>query len=84
MKLEPRECETREVGPVTKLTGVTTNPDPLGVGGSVTIEDEEHEPSWRTDTSVRGSDDGASGAIALECGEDVARAHGVTVGARGS
>jgi hypothetical protein len=77
--LHSREGEVRERRPISELSGVAADADPLGVRRGRTVEDPKLMPSRRRDVRVRRGGNCAGVTRARELGEDSAHAHGVTV-----
>ena len=77
---EGADAGAREVGegrPVTELTGIAADADPVRVRGRRAVEDEDLVPARRGDERVRGRDDRARRSRARELGEERAHVHRV-------
>lgn len=82
--LNSRRVEGSFLWPVAKFGRVSSDADPLGVGGRGTVKDEQHVPTGRGDIDIGRCLNGTVIARARHLGEDDTSSHQVTMGAGGS
>lgn len=80
--LYTRECEIRKSGPVTKLCGITANPNKHPMRGGRTIKNKQLMPAWWRYLRVGWCSYSADVTIARESREDGASAHDIAMSAR--